>query len=137
MRYWTNNMCKVRGLTVPFNLVCHACHSHASLLSQLNRNVGSVPSLEPCMVPSGTWKLVFRESFNVSSYCWNFGPVFEVHGVFNHRDSPSTSGGGQPRPIAITYNDLRVSYTILTNNFKEVLCLVCVYYGIMSIIGKI
>ena len=45
-------------------------------------------------------------------------PTFKLQGVFNQRDSPSSSEG-QPRTTAVAYKVLGVSWTSLTNDSKE------------------
>jgi hypothetical protein len=47
-------------------------------------------------------------------------PVTNMHGIFGNRELPSTTGG-QPWVIAIVCDVLKVFWTFLTNNSRELL----------------
>ena len=88
-------------------------------MSQLGWTVGCLPPLETCRASADIMKA------RPQGWVWlsgqgTSGPVYEVHGVFNNQDLPSTSGEGvcnqEQQQEAVC---LGVSWTSLANNSKE------------------
>lgn len=104
--------------TTVTSLSCHAlCHN--SQVSQLNRTIVCFLPLEACIAPSNIMKTspqaggIYSRSNSAPP-----DPVSKVCGDFSNRDLPSTSGR-QPKATAITYNVLRVSWTVFTKNSRD------------------
>lgn len=104
--------------TTVTSLSCQAL-CHGSQVSQLNRTIVCFLPLEACIAPSNIMKTspqaggIYSRSNSAPP-----GPVSKVCGVFSNRDLPSTSGR-QPKATAITYNVLRVSWTVFTKNSRD------------------
>lgn len=73
------------------------------------------PSLEVCIVPSGTVKLVWREeAFGLVLAQWSLSPVSEANSVFSNMDLRRATKDSSNRLYA-----LGVSWTVLVHNSEE------------------